>query len=82
MQAILALASENGIALYIHSLIGVPHQVVGVYGAFAVATTAVLAQVGGEGDRQRQATGERHAIRKIEGVDGLKVVAVACAVAP
>ena len=61
---------------------GVPHQVVGVYGAFAVATTAVLAQVGGEGDRQRQATGERHALRKIVGVDGLKVVAVACAVAP
>ena len=61
---------------------GIPHEVVGVHRAVAIATTGVLLEVGGKLNAERQLIGKRHAIVVVVGIKRLEVVAIACRVAP
>ena len=61
---------------------GIPHEVVGIHRAVAIAAAGVLLEVGGKLNAERQLIGKCHAVVVVVGVERLEVVAVACRVAP
>lgn len=60
----------------------IPHKVVGIHRAFAIAAAGVLLEVGGKLNAERQLIGKRHAVVVVVGIKRLEIVAVACRVAP
>ena len=61
---------------------GIPHEVVGIHRAVAIAAAGVLLEVGGKLNAERQLIGKRHAVVVVVGVKRLEVVTIACRVAP